>query len=268
MIRRPPRPVAPPPVGVAAARAAARVATLAAALAAASPAGAQAPFESRFTGDVGAAVYARTETVRDAGGSVLVLPYVYGDYGRLFGRIDTFGVKTAALGAGHLELVLRISTEGFDADGPALRGLSDRRNPLPVGVGTYQLTPIGAFFVYAMHDLTSGGAFVEASWAARWDAGPVSLYPLLGVEYRGAAYVRHLYGVDAAEAAASGLAAYRPGASIVPMAGIAATVPLSGAWALQLQWRHRWLDGAIADSPIVASDSQHSGHVGLTWTFR
>jgi outer membrane protein len=235
---------------------------------AASDARAQAAFPDRLTGELGVGVYTRSEVVRGTGGSTLVLPYVYADYGRFFARVDTLGVKTTPLGWGHLEVVARVSTEGFDADGPALRGLGDRRNPVPVGLGTMQRTPLGAFFVYATYDLTSGGAFVEATWGARVDAGPVALYPLLGVEHRGAAFVRHLYGIDAAESAASGLAAYRPGASTVAMAGFAASLPLSGPWALQFQWRHRWLDGAISRSPIVNARSQDSGHLALTYEFR
>jgi len=229
---------------------------------------AQTVFENRFVGELGAGVYARSEIVRGTGGSTLVLPYVYGDYGRFFARIDTLGVKTLPVGTGHVELVARVSTEGFDADVPALRGLGDRRNPVPVGLGTSQRTPIGVFFAYAMYDVTSGGTYLEGTWAARFDAGPVALYPLLGIEYRSSAYVRHLYGIDAAESAASGYAAYRPGGSTVPMAGIAASVPISGPWALQLQWRHRWLDSAISSSPIVSTRSLHSGHVALTYTFR
>jgi len=235
---------------------------------AATQAHAQSGFPDRLTGEVGVGAFARSGIVRGVGGSVTPLPYVYADFGRFFARVDTLGVKNVPLGRGHLEVVARVSTEGFDADGPALRGLGDRRNPVPVGVGTMQRTPLGAFFVYATHDLSSGGAFLEATWGARVDAGPVALFPLLGLEHRGGAYVRQLYGIDAAESAASGRPAYRPGASTVAMAGLAASLPLSGPWALQLQWRHRWLDGAIGRSPIVDRRSQHSGHLALTYEFR
>ena len=232
------------------------------------PVAAQSVAQARFTGDLGAAVYLRSETVRGTGASTLVLPYVYGDYGRLFARVDTIGLKTLAFGHGHLELVLRVSLEGFDADTAALRGLSDRSHPLPIGIGTFQRTPIGGVFLYAFHDPRSGGALLEATWGSRFDLGPVALYPLLGLEYRSRDYVRHLYGVTAAESAASGYAPYAPGASTVPMAGFAAEVPISGPWALQLQWRHRWLGSAIGDSPIVRARSQDSGHLAVTYTFR
>jgi outer membrane protein len=229
---------------------------------------APAPFVDRFAGEVGLGVYGKTEIVRGTGGSTLVLPYVYGDYGRFFARIDTLGVKTVPVGWGHLEVVARVSTEGFKADAASLRGVGNRDNPIPLGIGTLQRTPVGAFFLYAMHDVTSGGALVEGTWGTRFEAGPVILYPLLGIEYRSGAYVRHLYGIDAAQSAASGYAQYSPGGSTVPMAGIAATVPLSGPWALQFQWRHRWLDSAITRSPIVNASSQDSGHVALTYEFK
>lgn len=221
-----------------------------------------------FTGDLGLAAFSRSEIVRDTGNSLSVLPYVFGDWGPFFGRLDTFGYKALPLGSGHLELVGRVSTEAWKADAASLRGLGDRSAPVPIGVGTFQRNAYGALIVYAMHDLTSGGAFVEALVATKFDVGPVSLYPLLGAEYRSAAYVRHLYGVDAAQSAASGVRAYSPGASIVPMAGLAVLVPVSGPWALQLTWRHRWLDGAITGSPIVSARSQESGHIGLTYTFK
>jgi outer membrane protein len=246
----------------------ARVGALLCAAFAVDAAGAQPAFENRLSGEFGLGAFATGGIVHDSGAAARVLPYAYGDFGRLFARIDTFGVKTLPIGWGHLELVARVSIEGFDADTAALRGLRDRDNPKPLGVGTFQRTPAGAFFVYAMHDLESGGAFVEATWAGRFEAGGWSVYPLLGIEYRGAAYVRHLYGVDAAESAASGLAEYGGRASTVPMAGLAATVPIAGPWALQLQWRHRWLDGAITASPIVTTHSWHSGHVALTYAFR
>lgn len=229
---------------------------------------AQSPFPDRFTGELGVGVYSRSEVVRSTGSSTLVLPYVYADWGRFFARIDTFGVKTARVGWGHLEVVGRINLEGFDADTAALRGVGDRSLPLPIGLGTMQRTPIGAFFLYALRDIGSGGTLLEATWGARLDLGPVAIYPLLGLEYRSGSYTQQIYGIDAAQSAASGYPTYTPGASTIPMAGLAATVPIAGPWALQLQWRHRWLDSAIADSPIVGTRSYDSGHIAITYAFK
>lgn len=222
--------------------------------------------EARFSGDVGAMVAGTGALVRGAPASTSVLPYIYGDWGRFYGRVDTFGLRTVALGQGHLELAARVSTEGFEGRKTAFPALGDRASPLPLGLGTFQLTPLGGVFAYLMHEPRSGGQFAELNWAAKTQWGSVTLYPQLGVQYRSAAYVAHLYGVSAAEAAATGLARWQPGASWTPMATVQATLPLGGPWSLQAVLRQRWLDGAVADSPLVKARSQASGLLALTRT--
>lgn len=229
---------------------------------------AQVTLPERLTGDVGAAVYATTATVRGASHRPSFLPYVYADYQRVFARTDTFGVKTVALGDGYLELVGRVSREGYKADSPSLGGVRDRSTPVPLGIGTYQETPYGGFFLYALHDLTSGGSLLEATYAAELVFGSLKIYPQVGIERRSAAYVQHLYGVDAAESARSGIAGYRAGASTVPVAGLAAEVALGGPWHLLVQARRSWLDAAIRDSPLVVARTQDSGFVAVTYAFR
>ncbi|NDP58121.1 MAG: MipA/OmpV family protein [Oxalobacteraceae bacterium] len=229
---------------------------------------AQTALPQRLTGDAGAAVYATTANVRGASYRPSLLPYVYADYQRLFARTDTFGVKTVALGAGYLELVGRVSQEGYKADSAALRGLRDRSTPVPLGIGTYQETPYGGFFVYAMHDVSSGGSLLEATYAAEFSFAGFKIYPQVGVERRSAAYVQHVYGVDAAESARSGIASYRAGASTVPVAGLAAELSLGGPWHLLVQARRSWLDAAIRDSPLVSTRTQTNGFVAVTYAFK
>jgi len=234
---------------------------------------AQQTYTDHFVGDFGGAAYAASALVKSKDTSVSALPYVYGDWGRTFARVDTLGIKTLPLATGHLEGVLRVSQEGFDADTAALRGVKNRSNPLPVGVGTFQRTAVGGVFLYAMHDVTSGGTLAEATYAARFEVAGVKLYPQAGVEYRSSAYVQHLYGVSAQEAAANqaaggALTAYHAGSSTIPMLGLAATVPLTGAWALQLQWRHKWMDNAIKASPLVGSVNQNTGFAALTYALK
>jgi outer membrane protein len=231
------------------------------------------PFTDHFVGELGAAAYATTSLVKSKDTAVTALPYVYGDWGRTFARVDTLGIKTLPLAMGHLEGVLRVSQEGFEADTVALRGVKNRSNPLPVGIGTFQRTAVGGVFLYALHDVNSGGNLLEATYGARFEVAGIKLYPQAGLEYRSRSYVQHLVGVSAQEAtanqAAGGrLTAFQAGASIVPMLGLAATVPLSGPWALQLQWRHKWLDSAIKASPLVGVGSQNTGFAALTYTFK
>lgn len=250
-----------------------RLSLMALGLWAATAAQAQEGFTDRFVGELGGAAYATASPIKSKDTAVTALPYVYGDWGRAFARVDTLGIKTLPLAMGHLEGVVRVSQEGFDADTTALQGVNKRSNPLPIGLGTFQRTPVGGVFVYAMHDVNSGGNLLEATYAARFEVAGVKLYPQAGIEYRSRAYVHHLYGVSASEASASqtaggALTAYQAGASTVPMLGLAASVPLTGPWALQLQWRHKWLDSAISQSPLVGLKNQNSGFAALSYTFK
>ncbi len=234
---------------------------------------AQDAFVDRFVGDVGGAVFSTSAIVKSKEASTTVLPYVYGDWGRYFARVDTVGAKMFPLGMGHLEGVLRISQEGFDSNTSALKGIGQRSNPMPIGLGTFQRTSLGGVFVYAMHDLNSGGNALDLTYGARLDLGGIKIYPQAGLEYRSQAYVQHLYGVSSIEAAASQAAggrmtAYRAGATTTPMVGLAATVPLSGPWSLQMQWRHKWLDSSVKNSPLVGAASQNTGFAAVSYEFK
>ncbi len=222
--------------------------------------------ETGFRGEVGGMVIGASSLVRGLDMQTSGLPYVYGDWGRFYGRLDTFGVRTLPLGEGHLELAARISTEGFEGRKTAHRALGDRRSPLPVGLGTFQRTPLGGVFAYLMHDAQSGGQFAELNWAGRARLGPVTLYPQLGLQYRSSAYVSYLYGVSLTESTATGLKVWQPQASLAPQATVHASLPLSGPWSLQAQLRQRWFDSPVADSPLVHRRSQTSGLLALTYT--
>jgi len=228
---------------------------------------------NRFVGDLGAAVYSTSALIKSKDSTTTALPYVYGDWGRFFARVDTLGAQILPLGQGHLEGVMRISQEGYDANTSALKGISSRSQPMPIGLGTFQRTSLGGVFVYAMHDLNSGGNAVDLTYGARLELGSVKVYPQAGLEYRSQAYVQHLYGVSASEAAANSAAggrmtAYSAGAATTPMVGVAASVPLSGPWSLQLQWRHKWLDSVVKNSPLVGAASQNTGFAGVSYEFK
>ena len=183
----------------------------------------------KLEGDIGVAAYRTNSVVRGASGND-VLPYGYFDYGRLFARIDTFGVKTVPLGNGFLEIVGRASFDGFKENKTGFNGIKNRSNSIPIGIGSLQETPVGNFYIYGFHDFTSGGALAEATYAAEIKLGSATLYPMLGVEYRSASYSRYLYGVSADEAAMSGAATYSPGASLSPNFGFMLEIPVAKNW--------------------------------------
>jgi outer membrane protein len=100
---------------------------------------AQTAFPDHFVGEAGGMLVGAQPVVQGASGSVSALPYVFGDWGRFYARVDTLGVKTLPLAQGHLELAARVSTEGFKARNTDFAGAGDRSAPVPVGLGT--LTP-------------------------------------------------------------------------------------------------------------------------------
>jgi outer membrane protein len=227
---------------------------------------AQTAFPDHFVGEVGGMLVGAQPLVQGASGTVSALPYVYGDWGRFYARVDTLGVKTLPMGEGHLELVTRVSTEGFKAHKTDFATAGDRSAPVPVGLGTFQRTAVGGVFAYVFHDTSSGGQLLELTWAGRMALGRATLYPQLGLERRSAAYVQHLYGVSAAQASA-GLPAYQASASTVPVVSLHATVPFQGPWALQLQGRYRAWDSAVRNSPLVDRAGQLSGYAALTYSW-
>jgi outer membrane protein len=223
---------------------------------------------AQLSGDVGLAAYSTGSIVRGEQRWSSVLPYGYFGYDRFFMRVDTVGAKVLPLGKGHLELVGRLSFEGFKPNAQ-LPGLRERSNPLPLGLGTFQSFDWGGLFLYAFYNLQgSHGALIEATYAGKVKAGAVTFYPTLSLEHRTAGYVRGLYGTDAAEAASMGKAAYSPGASTVPVLGLSASIPLTGNWGVNIQYRHRWLDSPIRNSPLVDKTNQNSAYVALAYTFK
>ena len=223
----------------------------------------------KLTGDVGAAAYSTQSVIRSKGNETTFLPYLFADYGRFFARVDTFGFKAVPVGNGYLEIIGRISQDGWRANTAALSGLKDRKTPLPVGVGTFQQTPYGAFVVNAFVDAgASKGSLLEATYMAEIKLGSLSLYPMLGVERRSAKYANYLYGVTPAESLASGYAVYNAGSTVTPVVGLAADYLMTENWVVNMQLRRKWLDSSVTNSPLVVRQTQDMGYVGLSYRFK
>jgi outer membrane protein len=233
------------------------------------PAVADAPaLPDHLVGNLGAGVYASSSARNLPHEAPLPFPFIYADLGRLYARVDTFGIRTLPLGDGYLELAGRVSVEGWASGVAGRHRLPGRANPIPLGVGTFQETPIGGFFLYAFQDLRSHGSLFEATYAAQLSAGALGFYPQLGIARRSARFEQRLRGVNAQQALASQLPAYAAGASVTPMAALAADLPLSGPWQLNLEWRRDWYDRRIRNSPLNGSRRQDSGFVALSYGFK
>ncbi|MFA5825225.1 MAG: MipA/OmpV family protein [Gallionellaceae bacterium] len=226
-------------------------------------------FKMQIDGDIGLGGYYTRSIVKDNPDALSALPYMDFKYSRMFARIDTFGVKTLEFGYGYLELAGRFSQDGFNTNVPELEGLEKRQNSIPLGVGTLQVTPIGGFMINAFHDINkSQGDVFEMIYGGRLRLPRVTLYPLLGAEYRSKEYVRYYYGISAIDAANSGYAAYEPAGAVTSLIGLIAEVRLTDDYYLNLNVRHRWLGDAIRRSPLVDQRYLDTGYIALSYRFR
>ncbi len=226
-------------------------------------------FPMRIEGDVGAGAYYTRSIVRGKTERASVLPYGYFDYGRMFARIDTMGVKTIKLGYGYLEVAGRVSLDGFKADAANLRGLTDRSNSIPLGIGTFQVTPVGAFFVNAFHDVNkSQGSLFEAIYAAEVATPRATLYPQIGAEYLSKKYTGYYYGISAHEATASQYSLYQPSGAFNPFLAALIDTTITEEVHLNFYWRHKWMASSIQGSPIVGRKGMDTTVVALTYRYK
>lgn len=207
--------------------------------------------------------------VRNDSSRPSLLPFAFFDYGRMYARLDTIGIKTLPVGYGYLELAGRVKFDGYrTAHNAALKGIERRHNSRPLGVGTFQVTPIGGFFLYALHDAShSQGNLFEATYAAELKLGELSAYPEAGVEYYSGKYTRYYYGVSNSEAAASGYAAYSPSAAACPYLSVLLEVPVVANWKADFYLRRKWLGASIANSPLVDTSHMDTAFVAVVRHF-
>jgi outer membrane protein len=226
-------------------------------------------FPNHLQGDLGIFANASSSAIRGVVNRPTLQPYAYFNYKRVFARIDTFGIKTLPLGYGHLELVGRIKLDGYQtANNTELRGINDRQNSAPVGLGTFQITPLGGLFLYALYDTNrSHGSMYEAVYVVPIPLGEMTVYPQLGIEHYSSDYTRYYYGVSAAESATSGYASYTPEASTKRSFRILFEAPLGDGWIANFYLQRKWLDSAITLSPLVNTQFEDNGFAALVYRF-
>lgn len=222
----------------------------------------------RIDGDIGLGSYYTQSIIRGNTDQAQILPYGNFDYGRIFMRIDTLGIKTMKLGYGYLEIAARFSQDGFSTNVNNLHGLGNRQTSIPMGLGTLQITPIGAFYINCFHDINkSRGNLFEMIYFAELDTPQVIFYPLAGAEYQSSDYVRYYYGVSPQEAALSQYPAYQPASAFNPLIGLIIDAKLTEKYHLNLYLRRKWLGNAIQSSPIAAQRTMDMGFIALSYRF-
>jgi len=226
------------------------------------PAMATAAEGMRLEGDIGLAVLHTPSEVRGERARYVAVPYVSASYGPLFARIDTFGLQVLPLGYGHVEVVGQIRSDGYDAV-----GLQHRRDATPLGIGTLQITPVGAFGLHVLRDFgRSGGTLAQLRYLAELRLGRLTIYPEFGAEYQSRAYTGYYAGTTAADAAFVGRD-YQPRAAVNPYLGALVEIPLRDRWYTNVYLRRTVVDDTIARSPLVANRHRDSGLIALAYRF-
>ena len=224
----------------------------------------------RIVGDIGAAVYSSKLNIGTNGSQSFVLPFGFFEYQRAFVRIDTVGVKTFKMGYGNLEFVGKLILDNYNITSPYNGSTINKLNPVPIGIGTFQETPIGGFFINAYHDFgQSRGALYELQYFA--ELSPTSyftLYPLVGVERQSGQYANYYYGMSSQNALQTGYTPYTAKGTNNMMAGMLIEVPIVENWYANIYGKRKWMGTGINNSPVMMKSFQDNGFISIAYRFR
>jgi outer membrane protein len=223
-----------------------------------------------IVGDIGAAVYTSNLHIGTEGSQSLVLPYAFFDYQRFFARIDEVGIKTFKMGYGYFEVIGKINLDTYKVKSSINGSSINRSDPIPLGLGTFQETPIGGFFVNAYHDFgKSKGALYEFLYFAEIETyKKVVLYPQIGVERQSSQYANYYYGINPGESTLTGYAAYTAPATNNLLAGLMVEIPVVDNWYINVYGKRKWMGGGINNSPVMNRSFQDNIFMALAYRFK
>ncbi|WP_114639364.1 MipA/OmpV family protein [Polynucleobacter necessarius] len=223
-----------------------------------------------IVGDIGAAVYGSNMHIGSEGAQSLVLPYAFFDYQRFFARIDEVGIKTFKMGYGYFEIIGKIALNSYKVKSPINGATINKSDPIPLGVGTYQETPIGGFFANAYHDFgKSNGALYELLYFAEVETfKKVVVYPEIGIERQSSQYANYYYGLSSGESNATGYSPYTAPATNNLLAGFMIEIPVVDNWYINLYGRRKWMGNGINNSPVMNKSFQDNVFAALAYRFK
>jgi len=223
-----------------------------------------------IVGDVGVAVYTSNLHIGTEGMQSFALPYAFADYKRAFIRIDEVGIKTFKMGYGYLEVIGKINLDNYKVKSPFNGNSLNRSDPIPLGIGTFQETPVGGFFINAYHDFgKSKGALYEFSYFAEIETfKKVVLYPQLGVERQSSQYANYYYGISPGESVQTGYNAYTAPATNNLLAGLMIEIPVVDNWYVNIYGKRKWMGGGVNNSPVMNRSFQDNVLMALAYRFK
>ncbi len=224
----------------------------------------------RIVGDIGAAVYTSNLHIGTQGTQSFILPYVFFDYKRFFARIDEFGIKTVKVGYGYLEVIGKVNLDTYKVKSSINGNSINRSDPIPLGIGTFQETPIGGFFLNAYHDFgKSKGALYEFSYFSEIETyKKIVVYPQIGIERQSNQYANYYYGINPGESTLTGYNSYNAPATNNLLAGIMIEIPVIDNWYVNIYGKRKWMGNGINNSPVMNRPFQDNIFMALAYRFK
>lgn len=222
-----------------------------------------------LVGDLGFGVYSSNMAIGGIGREIIPVPYAFFDYGRFFARLDTFGFKTLKLGYGYLEFAGQVNLDNYNRKSTINGATYNKLDPVPIGIGTFQDTPIGGFFLHAYQDVNrSKGQIYQFSYFAEFELfDKIKIYPEVGAEMLSQTYANYYYGVSASASKTLGYPQYTVPTSTNLITGMLIEVPLVDQWYFNVFGRLKFLGGGIATSPIMNRGTQDSVFGAVVYRF-
>ena len=199
-----------------------------------------------------------------------VLPYISYDDDRFFWQGLDGGVRLLAQSDVVLSLIGRYNTMGYEMDdSPTLAGMADRDPQFELGGAAHWKPGNLGLLLYGLADVTGTSDGWESgltvtltgetrSWKARY---------ALGAFYQSEDMVDYYFGVTPAEEVLPTRPTYLPDAEFTGIFVIDLTYSFQAPVELWTRMEFRLFGSEIEDSPIVSSDFQYTGMIGLGYRF-
>ena len=221
-------------------------------------------------GDIGVAVYTSNLNIGSYGTQSMVLPYGFFDYKRFAMRIDQLAFKTVPVGFGFLEIVGKVDPDTYKVKSTINAQTINKGYQVPLGLGTFQDTPLGAFFLNAYHDFgQSKGNLLEINYFAEVELpGRINIYPQLGIEHQSGSFTNYYYGLTPSQAQLTGYPVYTASSSNNPLAGFLLEIPVIDDWYLNIYGKRKWLGSGVNNSPVLTRSFQDTMFMALAYRFK
>ena len=224
----------------------------------------------RIVGDIGGAVYTTNLHIGSYGTQSAPLPYGFFDYKRFAMRIDQLALKTVKMGFGHLEIVGKVDPDTYKVKSTINGQTINKGYQVPIGIGTFQETPVGVFMINAYHDFgKSNGNLFELNYFAEVElVKKIVIYPQIGLERQTSQFTNYYYGVTASQAQQTGYQSYTAQGSTNPLAGFLMEIPIVDDWYLNVYGKRKWLGSGVNNSPVLTRSFQDTMFVAVAYRFK